>query len=266
MNIWQKIKLALNDPDLRKRILFVLFALVIFRLLASIPIPGVDVIKLKQYLLGNQFLGLLNLFSGGGLSNLSIIMLGVGPYITSSIILQVLTIIFPRLKQIYHEEGEAGKRKFVQYSRILTIPLALVQGFGLLALLSRQGIFTSASVFDQGLNILIITAGSILLMWLGELVSIYGIGNGVSIIIFAGIVAAIPQNIGQLIFTFDPSNIPTYIAALVIGLLVILGIVLVTEAERPIPITYAKRVRGMRMYGGVSTYLPLRINQAGVMP
>jgi len=266
MNIWQKIKLIFADPDLRKRILFVLLALVIFRVLAAIPIPGVDLIKLKQFLFNNQFFGLLNIFSGGGLSRLSIVMLGVGPYITSSIILQILTIIFPRLKQLYHEEGEIGRKKFVQYSRWLTIPLAAIQGFGLLTLLSRQGIFISTSPFDQALNVLIVTAGSILLMWLGELVSLYGIGNGVSIIIFAGIIASIPTQISQLIFTFDPGKLPTYLAFAVIAILIIFGVVLVTEAERPIPITYAKRVRGGKMFGGVSTYLPLRLNQAGVIP
>jgi len=211
-------------------------------------------------------LGLLNIFSGGGLSNLSIVMLGVGPYITSSIILQILTIIFPRLKQLYHEEGEMGRKKFVQLSRWLTIPLATIQGFGLLTLLSRQEVFTSASLFDKGINVLIVTAGAILLMWLGELVSLYGIGNGVSIIIFAGIVASIPTQIGQLFFTFDPGQLPIYLAFTVVAVLVILGVVLVNEAERPIPITYAKRVRGDKMYGGVSTFLPLRLNQAGVMP
>jgi len=266
MNFWQKIKLAFTDPDLRRRILFVLLALVIFRLLAAVPIPGVDLIKVKQFLVNNQFLGLLNIFSGGGLSNLSIVMLGVGPYITSSIILQILTIIFPRLKQLYHEEGEMGRKKFVQLSRWLTIPLATIQGFGLLTLLSRQEVFTSASLFDKGINVLIVTAGAILLMWLGELVSLYGIGNGVSIIIFAGIVASIPTQIGQLFFTFDPGQLPIYLAFTVVAVLVILGVVLVNEAERPIPITYAKRVRGDKMYGGVSTFLPLRLNQAGVMP
>ena len=266
MNFWQKIKLAFIDPDLRKKILFVLVALIVFRILASIPIPGVDLVKLQQFLLNNQFFGILNIFSGGGLSNLSIVMLGVGPYITSSIILQILTIIFPRLKEIYQGEGEIGRKKFVQYSRWLTIPLSAIQGYGLLTLLSNQGVFTAASTFDQGLNVLIVTAGSVFLMWLGELVSIYGIGNGVSIIIFAGIVASIPTQIGQLIFTFDPTRIPVYIAFAAVAILIILGVVLVTEAERPIPVTYAKQVRGSKMFGGVSTFLPLRLNQAGVMP
>jgi preprotein translocase subunit SecY len=266
MNFWQKLKIAISDPDLRKRILFVLLALVIFRLLAAIPVPGVDLSKVEQFLLNNQFLGLLNIFSGGGLSNLSIVMLGVGPYITSSIILQILTIIFPKLKQMYHEEGEMGRKKFVQLSRWLTIPLAGIQGYGLLTLLARQDIFLASSAFDLAVNVLIITAGSVLLMWFGELVSLYGIGNGVSIIIFAGIVAAIPTQIGQLFFAFDPGQLPTYLAFLVAAILIILGVVLVNEAERPIPVTYAKRVRGFKMFGGVSTFLPLRLNQAGVMP
>jgi len=260
------MKLVWTDTSLRKRVFFVLFILILFRLLSAIPIPGIDTLQLNRFLSNNQFFGILNIFSGGGLSNLSIIMLGVGPYITSSIIMQLLTIMVPALKKIYHEEGEAGRKRFTQYSRLLTVPLAGLQGFALLAILESQNILVNLTAFDRVTNLIIVVAGSILLMWLGELVSEFGIGNGVSLIIFAGIVATLPSQVSQLAFTFDVSQVPLYLMFMVVGVLVIAGIVLVTEAERPIPVTYAKRVRGMKMYGGGSTYLPLRVNQAGVIP
>ena len=265
-NFWNKIKLIWTDVILRKRVLFVLFMLVVFRLLSAIPIPGIDTLELSRFLSNNQFFGILNIFSGGGLSNLSIIMLGVGPYITSSIIMQLLTIMVPALKRIYHEEGEAGKKKFTQYSRLLTIPLAAIQGFSLLAILENQNILINLTAFDRITNLIIVISGSMLLMWLGELISEFGIGNGVSLIIFAGIVSQLPTEISQLIFTFDVSQIPLFLLFIASGILIIAGVVVVTEAERPIPVTYAKRVRGMKMYGGGSTYLPLRVNQAGVIP
>jgi len=261
-----KISLIVKDEVLRKRILFVFFALIIFRVLAAIPIPGVDALRLEEFFSNNQFLGLLNIFSGGGLSNLSIVMLGVAPYITASIIMQLLTVMVPKLKAMYSEEGEAGKKKFTQYSRMLTVPLALMQSFGFLMILQRQGILMDLGFFELLLNMLIVTGGSILLMWIGELITEFGIGNGVSLIIFAGIVAGLPTAVQQLIFTFDVSQIPLYLGFAVAAVLVIAGVVIVTEAERPIPITYARRVRGMKTYGGISTYLPLRVNQAGVMP
>ena len=260
------MKLVWTDETLRKRVLFVFFILVIFRLLSTIPIPGIDTLELSRFLTNNQFFGILNIFSGGGLSNLSIIMLGVGPYITSSIIMQLLTIMVPALKRIYHEEGEAGRKKFTQYSRLLTIPLAAIQGFSLLAILENQNILINLTAFDRIANLILVVAGSILLMWLGELISEFGIGNGVSLLIFAGIVARLPSKISELIFTFDASQIPLLLMFLVIAILIIGSVVLVTEAERPSPVTYAKRVRGSKVYGGVSTYLPLRLNQAGVIP
>jgi preprotein translocase subunit SecY len=265
-NFWNKIKLIWTDKILRKRVLFVFFALIIFRLLAAIPIPGVDTAQLNQFLNNNQFFGILNIFSGGGLSNLSIIMLGVGPYITGSIIMQLLTIMVPALKKIYHEEGEAGRKKFAQYGRLLTVPLAAVQGFSLLYILEKENILVNLTTFDRITNLFIVIAGSVLLMWIGELVSEFGIGNGVSLIIFAGIVSRLPAWVSQHIFTFDISQLPLYVVFAVVGVLILAGIVLVTEAERPIPVTYAKRVRGAKMYGGGSTYIPLRVNQAGVIP
>ena len=261
-----KLTLLVTDRSLRNKVLFVLGALVIFRVLAAIPIPGVDATRLQGFLDNNQFLGLLNLFSGGGLSTLSIIMLGVGPYITSSIIMQLMTLIFPRLKALYHEEGEAGRKKFVMYSRVLTVPLAILQGFALIAVLVGQGVIGTLTASALIVNIAIVTAGSMLLMWLGELISEFGIGNGISIIIFAGIVAALPSTIQQLIFTFDISQIPVYIGIFALALLSVMGVVAATEAERPIPITHTKQAGGGAGRGSVSTYLPLRINQAGVIP
>jgi preprotein translocase subunit SecY len=219
-----------------------------------------------QFVSSNDFFGLLNIFSGGGLSKLSIIMLGVSPYITASIITQLLTVMFPKLKAMYQEEGEAGKKKFSQYSRLLTVPLAFIQGYAFIALLQNQGVLAKLATFDLITNLIVVAAGSLLLMWLGELITEFGIGNGVSLIIFAGIVAVLPGNIGRLFFAFDPSLLPSYIGFFLAALLVIWGVVVITEAERPIPITYAKQVRGNKVYGGVSTYLPLRVNQAGVIP
>ena len=263
---WEKIKLIFKDPDLRKKILFVLMILAIFRIGAVIPIPGVDPVKLASFLEGNQFFGLLNIFSGGALANLSVVMLGVGPYITASIIMQLLTMIFPRLKEIYQEEGEAGKKKFNQISRYLTVPLAFMQGFALLSLLERQGVLSGLTSFDRIVNVIIVTAGAVFLLWLGELISEHGIGNGISLMIFAGIVAGIPGSVQQALINFDSTKVPLYLGFLVVAFLIIAGVVVITEGQRPIPISYAKRVRGMRMYGGTSTYLPLRVNQAGVIP
>ena len=263
---WNKIKIIFRDPDLRKKIFFVLFILVLFRIGTTIPIPGIDQIRLQSFLTGNQFFGLLNIFSGGGLSNLSIVMLGVAPYITATIIMQLLTMIFPQLKEMYHEEGEAGKQKFNQYSRLLTVPLAALQAIGLLSLLGREHVLINLSPFERIMNIIIVVAGSLLLMWLGELISEYGIGNGISLLIFAGIVAGLPSTIQQALFTFDYSQILIYLMFLIAAILIIAGVVVITEAERPIPISYAKQVRGIKMYDGFSTYLPLRVNQAGVIP
>lgn len=262
----QKIKLIVHDRQLRGRILFVLGALVVTRALSAIPVPGIDTLALEQFVSNNQFFGLVNLFSGGGLSGLSIVMLGVAPYITATIIMQLLTILSPRLKSMFHEEGEAGRRKMSQYSRLLTVPLAALQALGFIALFQQNGIIPQLDALSFAANIIIVTAGSLILMWLGELITEFGIGNGVSIIIFSGIVAGLPGAIQQLAFSFTPEQIPLYVGFLLIALLIVTGVVIITEAERPIPVTYAKRVRGNKVYGGVSTYLPLRINQAGVMP
>ena len=263
---FRKLTLVFTEPAIRNRILFILGALVIFRMLASIPIPGVDQAVLQQFFANNQFLGLLNIFSGGGLANLSIVMLGVGPFITAAIIMQLMTVMSPKIKSLYNEEGEAGRARFTQYSRLLTLPLAILQGFGFLTLLQSQGVISGLSTFDFIVNVILIVAGSLLLMWIGELITEYGIGNGVSIIIFAGIVATLPSTISQLAFTFDPSQLPLYIGFAFVAILIIYMVVFMTEAERPVPITYAKQSRGGVTYGGSESYLPLRLNQAGVIP
>jgi len=247
-------------------VLFVIGALVVFRIAASIPIPGVDEAALRKFFDNSQFLGLLNVFSGSGLSNLSIVMLGVGPFITGSIIMQLLTMMSPKLKALYHEEGDAGRKKFTQYSRLLTVPLAMLQGYALLVLLAQQGALGTLNQFQMFANVMIVTAGSVFLMWIGELISEFGVGNGVSLIIFAGIVANIPKVTSQTLASYDPSQIPMYLAFIAAAAVIVAGVIVMTEAERPVPITYAKRVRGGKMYGGVSTYLPLRVNQAGVIP
>ena len=262
----QKFALLLSDAQLRNRFLFVIGALALFRVLASIPIPGINADQLALFFSNNQFFGLLNLFSGGGLSNLSLVMLGVGPYITASIVMQIFTLMIPALKQLYQEEGEIGRQKFSMYSRFLTLPIAILQGISFLVILERQGVLPALGLTQFIINLIVIVAGSMLLMWIGELISEYGLGNGLSIIIFAGIVASFPSQVSQLIFSFDPSQIPLYVAFVAAALLTTAAVVVITEAERPIPVTYAKRVRGMKFFGGSSTYLPLRLNQAGVIP
>jgi preprotein translocase subunit SecY len=263
---YQKILTLFKNRELRNKILFILFIFAIFRLAANIPIPGVNLENLRKFFAGNQIFGLLNIFTGGALSNLSIVMLGMGPYITSVIILQLLTMIFPQLERMYKEEGPAGRQKFNQYGRMLTVPLAALQSYAMLTLLQRQQVIETLSLGLLLTSILTITAGALFLMWLGELISEKGIGNGISLMIFAGIVARLPMSIRETLVTWDPSRIPSHLLFFVAALIIISGVVLITESRRNIPVSYAKRVRGMRMYGGVSTYLPLNINPAGVIP
>jgi len=261
-----KIIQVFKIKDLRNKIFFVLALLVVFRIAAVIPIPGINLDRLKSFFEGNQFFGLLNIFSGGALDNMSIVMLGIGPYITALIIMQLLTVIFPKVKELYQESGEAGRQKFNQYTRLATIPLAALQGYGLLALLQSQNVIDRLSTYDLITNLIIVTAGTVFLMWLGELITEKKIGNGISILIFAGIVAGVPTILKQFYANFDPSVISTLVVFIVASLFVIAGIVYLNESTRNIPVSYAKRVRGAKMQGGVSTYLPLKVNQAGVIP
>ena len=263
---YDKILFLFKNKELRNKFLVVIFLFIAFRIAANIPIPGIGLDQLRKFFAQNQVFGLLNIFSGGALSNFSIVLLGLGPYITSTIIFQLLTMIFPALEKLYKEEGEAGRQKFNQYARLLTIPLAIFEGYGMLTLFQRQGVISHLPTLMLFSSILTITAGAIFLMWIGEIISEQGMGNGISLLIFAGIVARLPINIFETFVSWDPSKIPSYILFFALSVAIIAGVVLITEARRNIPVSYAKRVRGMKMYGGVSTYLPLNVNPAGVIP
>lgn len=268
-----------RTPDLRRDILFVLGMLVIFRVLAHIPIPGINQENLKLFFNKNQFLGLINVFSGGGMEGFSIVALGVAPYITASIIFQLLTMIIPQLEELATKEGEYGRQKINQYTRYITVPLAFLQAFGLISLLKGSA--------NSGLPILPVTldwmtmfgimltmaAGTILLMWIGELITERKVGNGISLLIFAGIIAAVPQQIANTWGLLqgpsggvDMTQLLHLVGFLIVAIITIVGVVEVTEAQRNVPVSYAKRIRGNRLYGGQDSYLPLRVNQAGVIP
>jgi preprotein translocase subunit SecY len=264
--MFKKILEIFKTKDLRAKILFILFIFAVFRLMANIPIPGIDVARIREFFAGNQFFGLMNLFTGGALDNISIVMLGLGPYITAVIIFQLLTMIFPQIEKLYKEEGEAGRQKFNQYCRIAAVPFALIQGYSMIFFLKAQGAIGSLDPMIMITAVLSIVAGSTILMWMGELISEKGIGNGVSLLIFAGIVADFPNNIQRMFITFDQTQLFSYILFGLLSLLVIAGVVLINEGRRNISVSYAKRVRGNKMYGGASTYLPLNINPAGVIP
>ena len=260
IQIW-KIK------DLRKSILFVVGMLAIFRIAAHIPIPGIDAQALSDFFASNQLLGIMNVLSGGGMENFSVVAMGVAPYITASIIFQLLVMIIPKLEEI-SKDGEAGQRKINQWTRMLAVPLAMMQGYGLIAILNQSSgqIFVDLSSWSLFTIIVTLTGGTIFLMWIGELISEKNIGNGISLIIFAGIVSSLPSIVQQTILTFDKSQIINLIIFAAIALLTIVGVVIITEGQRNVPVSYARRVRGMKMYGGVNTHLPLRVNMAGVIP
>lgn len=258
INAWQ-------IRDLRKKLLFTAAIFVIFRFAAHIPVAGIDIIALRQLFERNQLLGLLDIFSGGTLANFSIMALGLNPYINASIIFQLLTMVIPQLEEL-SKEGEYGRQKINQYTRVLTVPLAGVQSLGMYALLRNQQIISTLPPLNLVSLVVTMIAGTIFLMWLGELITEYGIGNGISMLIFAGIVARYPIQIGQTFAIFEPGNLFNLIVFLVMALSVIGAIVVVDESSRKIRIQYARRVRGRKIYGGQSTYLPLKINQAGVIP
>jgi len=252
--------------DLRNNILFVLGMLVIFRLAAHIPIPGVNAVALKNLFASNQILGLMNLFSGGGMENFSIVMMGVAPYITSSIIFQLLGMIVPSVEEMQKEES--GRQKINMWTRWLTVPLGVVQSYGMITLLRRgsAGILGNISTFDFAVMLVTITAGTVFLMWLGELISEKNVGNGISLLIFAGIVASLPKMVQQVFVTFDQTQLFMLIGFVVIALITVIGVVIINEGQRNIPVQYARQVRGNRTFGGSSTHLPLRVNMAGVIP
>lgn len=263
---YDKILAIFKNRDLRNKVLFVLAMMIVFRLAANVPIPGVDKEKLENFFQANQFFGLMNVFTGGALENFSIVMLGLGPYITATIIMQLLTLIFPNLKEMYQESGEEGRKKFNQYARLLTVPLAILQSFAMIRLLQSQQALGSLSTLDLITSIITMTAGCVFLMWIGELITEKGIGNGISLLIFAGIVAGIPSSIRQVILTWDPSQLPSFILFAIVSIIMIVAVIIVNEARRNVPVSYAKRVRGHKMYGGVQTHLPMMINPAGVIP
>lgn len=267
---FKKFTAIVRVPELRKKLLILLWLILVFRIAAIIPVPGVPKESLAQLFSGNQLFGLLDIFSGGGLSRLSLVMLGLGPYITASIVIQLSTMIFPRLEEMQKEEGEAGRRKMAQWTRLLAVPFAALQGFGFLNILQRGGVGGAVALsftpWELTMTLITIVAGTIFLMWIGELMTKQGFGNGISLIIFIGIIGQLPGAILQVIATWTPEQFLTYAAFLVVSVIVVAGVVVVTEGQRAIPVSYAKQVRGNRMLGGTSTHLPLRVNQAGVMP
>ncbi|PIS05421.1 MAG: preprotein translocase subunit SecY [Candidatus Buchananbacteria bacterium CG10_big_fil_rev_8_21_14_0_10_42_9] len=270
MSVIAKLRQIWKITELRNSIFFVLGLLVIFRIAAHIPVPGINNEALQQFFSSNQLLGLVNIFSGGGLENFSIVAMGVAPYITASIIFQLLTMIVPKLEEI-SKDGEAGRQKINQWTRYLTIPLAFLQGYGLVALLrqSQGGIISDLSIWKLMVTLITVTAGTIFLMWIGEIISEKNIGNGISIMIFVGIVASLPQALQQTLLTYttsDPGVLLDIVIFALIALVTIVGVVIITEGQRNIPISYARQVRGSSSYGSVNTHLPLRVNQAGVIP
>ncbi|MFA6918765.1 MAG: preprotein translocase subunit SecY [Patescibacteria group bacterium] len=253
--------------DLRRSLLFVGAMLIIFRVTAQIPIPGVDAIALKNLFAGNQLLGLMDIFSGGGMSSFSVTMLGVAPYITASIIFQLLAMVVPKLEEL-SKEGEYGRNKINQWTRWLSVPLAILQSFGMITILrnSSANVIGAFSPWQMVVAVSTITAGTIFLMWIGELISEKQIGNGISLIIFAGIISGLPAALSRNLATFDTTAIINMVVFAVIALITIVGVVIVTEGQRNIPVSYARRVRGNKMFGGTNTHLPIRVNQAGVIP
>jgi len=260
INIW-------NSPDLRKKILFTVIIVVVFRIIAHIPMPGADVAALRDFFAGSQIFQLLDMFSGGTLFNFSIMTLGLNPYINASIIMQLLTNVIPKLEEL-QKEGEYGRGKINQYTRYLTLPLAFIQSWGVLILLQRSGsgVLSGLAPIEMVTILVTMTAGSMLLMWLGELITENGIGNGISILIFSGILASLPVTLGQTATIFNPENAVNIVIIAVLAIVVISGVAVINEAHRRVTVQYARRVRGGRAYGGGASHLPIKINQAGVIP
>jgi preprotein translocase subunit SecY len=260
---------AFKLPDLRRKILFTLAMLVAYRFAAHIPVPGIDSAALRQLFQSNQLLGLLDMFSGGAMSSFSVVAMGVYPYITASIIMQLLQPLIPPLERLA-KEGEAGQAKMNQYTYIMTVPLAALNAIGQITLLSRSeppvisnfSLLSPDTFLTSFATVVTLTAGTMFAIWLGELITEQGIGNGISIIIFGGIVAQIPRRVGQDL----RMNIPGLIAFAVIGVITVAAIVFIYEGQRRIPVQYGKRVRGTKMYGGQSTHVPLKVNSAGMIP
>jgi preprotein translocase subunit SecY len=260
---------AFKLPDLRRKILFTLAMLVAYRFAAHVPVPGVNADALRQLFQSNQLLGLLDMFSGGAMSSFSVVALGVYPYITASIIMQLLLPLIPPLERLA-KEGEAGQAKINQITHIMTVPLAALQAIAQITMFSRGtlpvmegfNLFSAETFVASVATLATLTAGTMFAVWLGELITEQGVGNGVSIIIFGGIVAQIPQRVAQDLRT----NIPGLIAFAIIGIVTVAAIVFIYEGQRRIPVQYGKRVRGTKIYGGQSTHIPLKVNSAGMIP
>ncbi|GAB4219043.1 MAG: preprotein translocase subunit SecY [Candidatus Microgenomates bacterium] len=263
--ILEKVKSIFRDPDLKRKLYFTLFIFLAFRLFAFLPVPTINLVKLKNLFASNQFLSLLDIFSGGTLVNFSVMALGLNPYINASIVLQLMTILFPSLEQL-SKEGEYGRFKINQYTRFLTLPLTLIQAIGIYVFLRNQNIIGSLNFIEFLSFILTMTAGTFILVWFGELISEYGIGNGVSLLILAGIVGRLPVDLSRTLIIINQEMIFNIIIFLILSLAVIASIVYINEAVRKIPVFYAKRIKGNKMYQGASNFLPLKLNQSGVIP
>lgn len=268
MNILTTLANAWKVPDIRKKIIFTLLMMVVYRLGCAIPIPGINRTVLTSLFEGNEggLFSMFDLFSGGAFHNFTIFALSITPYITASIILQLLTIAVPALEALARE-GVEGRKKIVRYTRYLTVVLALIQAIGL-----TVGLFNSAVVDKSAFSIIVIiltlTAGTAFLMWLGEQINEYGIGNGISMVIFAGIIARIPSSLQEMFIAMKEGtmSVLTFALFVVFAFVVIIGVIMVQQGARKIPVQYAKRVVGRKMYGGQSTHIPIKVNQAGVIP
>jgi preprotein translocase subunit SecY len=259
------VRQLFKDPALRKKLQLTALLLLLYRLLAHIPAAGVDRTALQQLFANSQLLGLLDVFSGGTLANFSLIALGLGPYINASIIVQLLTMVFPKLEEL-SKEGEFGRELINQYTRLLTVPIAILQGFAMYALLRNQHVIGNLDPFSLLSLIVTMAAGTLIAVWLGELITEYGVGNGVSLLIFAGIVGRIPVALSQTALTLETINIGSLLVFAALAVLMVAGVVFMNEASRNITVSYARRIRSGKSFGGQSTHLPLRINQAGVIP
>lgn len=265
--MWEKLVRGWHVKEVRQGLLYVLGMMVIFRIAANIPLPGINLEALRAFFASNQVLGLLNLFSGGTIHNFSVVALGVAPYITASIIFQLLGMVVPRIEEI-QKEGESGQKRINQWTRLLTVPLAIIQAFGLLSLLrqSQVPILADAGALRLAVIISAVTAGTVFLMWIGELISEKKVGNGVSLLIFAGIVANLPSSISQFVSTYDSTNWITLAAYVGIAVLTIAGVVFVTEGQRNIPVQYARQMTATGAGNSTGSTLPLRVNMVGVIP
>lgn len=265
--MWEKLQRIWKIKDLRESILFVVAMLVIFRIAAHIPIPGVDAASLGAVLEGNQVLGLLNVFSGGTLENFSVVMLGVAPYITASIIFQLLQMVVPSLEELKNE-GESGQAKIQMYTRIASVPLAALQAFGLIKLLTQSSATLIPNLTTMTYVSIIMTtiAGTVFLMWIGELITEKRVGNGISLLIFAGIISALPRAIQTAVVNYNPADLYTYFLFFIVIVVTVVAVVFINEGQRHVPVNYAKRLIGSKSFGGTSSFLPIKVNTAGVIP